>query len=108
FGRDVHQALVRRTVAAIRGIDPDRPLIIDGVDGGNLAMPELTDLGMIHSGRGYAPYPVTHWGADWWQGWRDGDAPRWPGVVYEGRAWDRGGVRAFYEPGQSVEGGGNK
>ena len=26
--------------------------------------------------------------ADWWQGWRDGDAPRWPGVVYEGQAWN--------------------
>ena len=26
-------------------------------------MPELADLGLIHSGRGYAPYPVTHWGA---------------------------------------------
>ena len=48
--------------------------------------PSSPDLGLVHSGRGYAPYPVSHWGADWWQGWRDGDAPRWPGVVYQGRA----------------------
>ena len=88
---------------AVRGIDPDRPIVIDGLDGGNLAMPELGDLGLVHSGRGYAPYPVSHWGADWWQGWREGDAPRWPGVVYQGRAWDRDDLRAFYEPWRAVE-----
>ena len=66
-------------------------------------MPELADLGVTHSGRGYAPYPVSHWGADWWDGWRLGDAPRWPGVVYEGRAWSKDDLRAFYEPWRAVE-----
>ena len=103
FSRALHADLMRRCVGAIRSIDPDRPLIVDGLDGGNLAMPELTDLGLIHSGRGYAPYPVSHWGADWWQGWRLGDAPRWPGVVYEGRAWNVDDLRAFYEPWRAVE-----
>jgi endoglucanase len=103
FTRDNHAALIRRTVAAIRAIDPDRPIAIDGLDGGNLAMPELTDLGLTHSGRGYAPYPVSHWGAEWWDGWKAGDAPRYPGVHYEGKHWGAQELRAFYEPWRAVQ-----
>jgi aryl-phospho-beta-D-glucosidase BglC (GH1 family) len=103
FSRESHESLVRRTVAAIRAIDPTRPIVIDGLDGGNLAMPELTDLGLTHSGRGYAPYPVSHWGAEWWDGWRQGGEPRYPGVLYEGRRWGKDDIRAFYEPWRAVE-----
>lgn len=105
FTRELHERLIRRTVAAIRRVDPVRPIVIDGLDGGNLAMPELADLadvGVSHSGRGYAPYPVSHWGASWFDGWKDGDAPRWPGVRYEGRAWDVDALRDFYEPWRTV------
>jgi len=102
FSRDTHERLIRRTVAAIRAIDATRSIIIDGLDGGNLAMPELTDLGLTHSGRGYAPYPVSHWGADWFDGWKLGDAPRWPGVEFEGRRWDRDDLLAFYGPWRDV------
>jgi endoglucanase len=103
FTRDRHEALIRRTVAAIRAIDPRRPIAIDGLDGGNLAMPELADLGVTHSGRGYQPYPVSHWGAEWWDGWKLGDAPRYPGVLYEGKHWDADDLRAFYEPWRAVQ-----
>jgi endoglucanase len=37
FTREIHAALIHRTVAAIRAIDPARPIVIDGLDGGNLA-----------------------------------------------------------------------
>ncbi len=103
FSRANHEALVRRTVAAVRRIDPERPITIDGLDGGNLAMPELAELGLTHSGRGYAPYPVSHWGAEWWDGWRAGDAPRYPGVLYEGRRWDQAALRDFFEPWRAAE-----
>lgn len=103
FSRDVHASLMRRTAGAIRAIDPGRPITIDGLDGGNLAMPELADLGATHSGRGYQPYPVSHWGAPWWDGWREGDAPRYPGVSYAGTVWGPDEVRAFYEPWREVE-----
>ena len=103
FTRERHAALIRRTVAAIRAIDPDRPITVDGLDGGNLAMPELADLGVTHSGRGYQPYPVSHWGADWWDGWKAADAPRYPGVLYEGKRWGKDQLRTFYEPWRAVE-----
>jgi hypothetical protein len=100
--RENHAALIRRTVSAIRAIDPARPLVIDGLDGGNLAMPELADLGVTHSTRGYAPYPVSHWGATWWEGWRPGDAPRWPGSL-RGQGWTKDDLREFYAPWLAVE-----
>lgn len=103
FTRDVHEALVRRTVAAIRAVDGARPISIDGLDGGNLAMPELADLGLTHSTRAYARYPVTRWGAEWFDGWKLGDASRWPGVDFEGRRWDEDDLRAFYDPWREVE-----
>lgn len=103
FTRDRHAALIRRTVAAIRSVDEDRPIVIDGVDGGNLVIPELADLGVTQSGRGYQPYPVSHWGAEWWDGWKAGDAPRYPGVAFEGRTWDQAALRRFYAPWRAIE-----
>jgi len=103
FTRASHEVLIRRTVASIRAIDSSRPITIDGLDGGNLAMPELADLDVTHSGRGYTPYPISHWGAEWWQGWKEGDAPRYPGVLYEGKRWGKDEIRAFYQPWLEVE-----
>jgi endoglucanase len=101
--RENHAAIMRRTIGAIRAIVPDRPITVDGLDGGNLAMPELAGLGLTHSGRGYQPYPVSHWGAEWWQGWRNGDGPGYPGGLYDGKRWDQAQLREFYAPWREVE-----
>lgn len=100
--RENHAALIRRTVAAIRAIDPAREIAIDGLGGGNIAMPELADLGVIHSGRGYQPMPVSHWGASWWTGWRSADGPIYPGVFWEGRIWDKTTLHEHYAPWREV------
>jgi endoglucanase len=101
-----HAALIRRAVAAIRAIDPDREIVIDGLGGGHLAMPELADLGVIHSGRGYQPMPVSHYRANWWDGHTTAPAPEYPGQVWEGRTWGRAALRDFYQPWRDVEAGG--
>lgn len=101
-----HAALMRRTVAAIRAIDPQRELMIDGLDGGSLAMPELAGLGVMQSGRGYQPMPVTHHGATWWPDVASAPAPRYPGLVWQGQVWDRAALRAFYAPWRALEAGG--
>ena len=104
--RDNHAALMRRTVAAIRAIDPEREVVIDGLGGGHLAMPELADLGVVHSGRGYQPMPVSHYQAGWWDGHATAPAPEYPGQVWEGRVWDRDTLREFYQPWRDVEAAG--
>lgn len=104
--RESHAALIRRTVAAIRSIDPARPLVIGGLDGGHTALPELADLGVVQSGRGYQPYPVSHWGADWMDAWRGVQAPLYPGLAWRGKMWDQAALREFYQPWRAVEAAG--
>jgi endoglucanase len=101
--RASHAALIRRTVAAIRAIDPAREIVIDGLGGGNLALPELADLDVAHSGRGYQPMPVSHYRATWWGGYAAAPEPMYPGIEWEGRIWDRELLRAFYQPWRDIE-----
>lgn len=103
FDRAVHERLMRRTVAAIRAIDPDREIVLNGIGGGHYALPEFADLGVVHSGRGYQPMAVSHYGAGWWSGSPGLPIPEYPGLVYEGRSWDRAALRDFYEPWREIE-----
>lgn len=91
-----HAALIRRATAAIRAIDPGREIVIDGLDGGNLAMPELAALDVIQSGRGYQPMPVSHWGAQWWTGWKTAPGPVYPGTQWDGKTWDKAVLHQSY------------
>jgi hypothetical protein len=101
--RKNHAALIRRTVAGIRAIDPQREIVIDGLGGGYFAMPELADLGVIHSGRGYQPMPVSHHKATWWSGHTLAPRPRYPGLLWQGRFWNRAALRNSYRQWRDVE-----
>jgi aryl-phospho-beta-D-glucosidase BglC (GH1 family) len=101
--RQKHAALIRRTVAAVRTIDPDREITIDGLGGGYLAMPELAGLGVTHSARGYHPMPVTHHKASWWAGHVHAPAPRYPGLIWQGHFWNRSALRRCYRAWRKVE-----
>lgn len=103
FTRAAHEAVIRRTAAAIRSVSPHRPIVVDGLNGGNLALPELADLGATHSARGYQPMSVSHHGAPWWSGSAAMAMPPAYPVQYDGRWWDRDGLRDFYEPWRQVE-----
>jgi hypothetical protein len=101
--RKSHAALIRRTVSAIRAIDPAREIVIDGLGGGYLAIPELAALGVVHSGRGYHPMPVSHHRATWWDGHHRAPEPRYPGLHWQGRKWDRAALRDSYRAWRDVE-----
>jgi hypothetical protein len=101
--RENHAVLIRRTVAAIRAIDPAREIVIDGLGGGHLAMLELSDLGVIHSGRGYQPMPISHYRAVWWPGHAEAPEPVYPGLEWDGRIWNRESLREFYNPWREVQ-----
>jgi aryl-phospho-beta-D-glucosidase BglC (GH1 family) len=105
FTRDAHEAVIRHAVGAVRAISPDRPLVIDGLDGGNLAMPELADLGVTQSVRGYQPMSVSHYQASWWPEHRGLPAPSYP-CDHDGRWWDEAGLRQFYAPWRELEAAG--
>ncbi len=99
--REIHADLIRRIVAGIGAIDPERAIVIDGLEGGHVAMPELADLDVIHSTRGYQPMPVSHQGATWWDGWK-GHAPEYPGGDWWNQSWDRNALHEFYAPWREV------
>jgi aryl-phospho-beta-D-glucosidase BglC (GH1 family) len=101
--RKNHAAIIRRTVAAIRVIDPQRAVVIDGLDGGGVAMPELADLGVVHSGRGYQPMPISHHQATWWVGHVNSPVPVYPGLQWQGRTWNLSTLRGSYEPWRDVQ-----
>jgi endoglucanase len=101
--RENHRLVIKRTVDAIREIDPEREIVIDGLAGGNLALPELADLGVIHSGRGYQPMALTHYQASWTEECMDIPEPVYPGTPWLGRLWDKETLREYYQPWQKVE-----
>lgn len=103
FTREGHEKVIRRTVAAIRAVDPDRAIVIDGLEGGNLAMPELGDLGLTHSCRGYQPMTVSHYKAGWWAPAAAFSEPVYPGGEWNGKTWDRDAIAEFYGPWREVE-----
>jgi aryl-phospho-beta-D-glucosidase BglC (GH1 family) len=103
LSRENHAQIMRRTAAAIRQIDPQRQIIIDGLGGGHLAMPELADLGALHSGRGYQPMPVSHYQANWWPGYDQAPEPVYPGLEWDGRTWTLETLRQYYQPWRGVE-----
>ncbi|MCL2628572.1 MAG: cellulase family glycosylhydrolase [Oscillospiraceae bacterium] len=104
FTRKRHEKVMRRTIGAIRKADPQRLLILNGIGGGGTAIPELADTGVIHSGRGYAPYTVSHYQAGWAQTddsyvWKK---PEYPGLS-DGEMWDNAKLREYYKPWLEVE-----
>ncbi len=109
--REDHAKVIRMTVDAIRSVDPEREIVIDGFNGGGSALPELADLGkqgVVHSGRGYEPFQVTHYKAEWVRGGADWAAPEYPGEVAPGQVRDRAWIREYYKPWREVEAEGVK
>ena len=103
FTRDNHEHVMRTAIAAIRAIDPHREIVLDGISGGGVAIPELSDVGAVHSGRGYAPFGISHYMATWC-GVKEGD---WPAPVYPGESWgeywDKEALKRYYAPWLEVE-----
>jgi endoglucanase len=68
--------VVRQAVAAIRDRDPDRLIVSDGLSYGNEPVPEIADLGVVQSCRGYRPHELTHHRCEWMPGHEA--VPSWP------------------------------
>lgn len=96
--RENHKAIMARVVSEIRKITPNRKIICDGLCGGHVAAPELADLNVIMSGRGYTPFRLTHYKAEWNKDSNKWDYPKWPGIECDGVKWNRQALLDFYKP----------
>jgi endoglucanase len=92
-----HERVMRRATQAIRAIDPDRLIILDGLRWGREPLPELADLGVAQSCRAYDPMPISHYQASW-AGGEKFPEPVWPGVESGGQRWDRARLEKHYQP----------
>jgi hypothetical protein len=79
---EVYRRVAQAAAAAIRAANPAHLIIADGNNMGSTVIPELADLNIAQSCRGYHPGIVSHYKAPWAN--KDVDhlpEPRWPGTV---------------------------
>ena len=83
---------------AIRQENPTHLIIADGNNTGSSVIPELTDLDIAQSCRGYTPGIISHYKAPWAN--KDPDhlpEPKWPGQVGD-KYLSRAMLDSFYKP----------
>ena len=79
----------RGAIKAIRAVDPDRLIIVDGMNVGQKPATALASDGIAQSMHGYMPARVTHYKASW-AGGMNWPEPTWPlkvGNQTQDRAW---------------------
>jgi endoglucanase len=91
-----YEEIVRALVAGIREVDPNRLIVADGLDIGQIPVPGLADLGLVQSTRGYQPKAVSHYTATWVprEEFETMNPPTWPLKDDKGVVWDRAKLKA--------------
>jgi aryl-phospho-beta-D-glucosidase BglC (GH1 family) len=90
---DVYRKVAKAASDAIRKENPQALIIADGNSGGNLVVPELTDLEIAQSCRGYFPHAISHYKAPW----ANADPEHLPTPVWPGRVGNQDLNRAMLE-----------
>jgi aryl-phospho-beta-D-glucosidase BglC (GH1 family) len=95
---DLYRKLAQAAADAIRRENPKHLVIADGNNVGNTVIPEIVDLNIAQSCRGYNPGIISHYKAPWAN--RDPDSlpePKWPGQVGD-RYLSRAILEEYYKP----------
>ncbi|EDY85210.1 Cellulase (glycosyl hydrolase family 5) [Verrucomicrobiia bacterium DG1235] len=92
---ETYHRVAKAAVERIRSVAPKHLVVADGNSGGHVAVPELADLNIAQSCRGYWPFNISHHKAPWV--YKDPDAlpaPTWP----DGPEANRDALKEFYKP----------
>ncbi len=95
---DVYRKVAKAAAEAIRKENAKHIIIADGNDVGNKVIPEIIDLDIAQSCRGYTPGIISHYKAPWAN--KDPDSlpePKWPGQVGD-RYLSRTILEDYYKP----------
>jgi endoglucanase len=95
---ELYRAVAKRAVDAIRAANPDRLILADGNSVGNNVTPELKDLNIAQSCRGYFPGYISHYKAPWAN--KDPEKcplPVWPGTM-NGEQFGKPRLETYYRP----------
>ena len=94
----VYRKVALAASQAIRKSNPNHMVIADGNDVGASVIPEITDLNIAQSCRGYFPHYVSHYRAPWvYKNPDDAPMPVWPGVI-DGKSFSRKNLEELYKP----------
>jgi len=95
---ETYRKIAKGCLDVIRKENPDRLVVADGNDGGSSVTPELEDLPIAQSCRGYYPHYVSHYRAGWvWKNPNDAPTPVWPGKI-DGKEFNKQVLEDFYKP----------
>jgi len=95
---DIYRKIAKGAAEAIRRVNPGHLVIADGNRVGNDIIPEIEDLKIAQSCRGYFPGAVSHYKAPWAN--KDPEhmpLPKWPGQVGE-KYFSRQMLEDYYKP----------
>ena len=95
---NVYAAVIKKAADAIWAQDPRRLLIADGLNWGRKPSNLIKELGIAQATRGYEPFTLTHYKADWVQGSDDFALPVWPSVMVPGYLYgfEKNDIRSIY------------
>ena len=77
----VYAAVIKKAADKIREKDPERLLISDGLAWGSRPSRLIADMGIAQAARGYTPFNLTHYRAEWADGSDNFPLPSWPAAV---------------------------
>jgi len=95
---DIYRKVAKAAAEAIRNENPDHLVIADGNNVGNKVIPEITDLKIAQSCRGYYPGAISHYKAPWAN--KDPEhmeLPKWPGQIGD-KNFNKQMLEDYYKP----------
>jgi endoglucanase len=94
----LYREVAKKSMETIKSHNPNHMVIADGNNVGSDVIPEIFDLDIGQSCRGYYPHYISHYRASWVFKNPD-DAPPvvWPGVI-DGKNFSKNDLVKFYEP----------
>ena len=95
---ELYRKITQGCLEVIHRYNPERLVVADGNNSGGEITPELNDLKVGQSCRGYFPGEVSHYRAPWvWKNPADSPTPVWPGKI-DGTYYNLKSIEDFYAP----------
>jgi endoglucanase len=95
---DIYRKVAKNALEAIRSQNPDHLVVADGNNVGRDVIPEIADLDIAQSCRGYNPAIISHYKAPWvYKDTENLPVPKWPGQVGD-QYLSRAMLEEMYQP----------
>ncbi len=94
----IYRKVAKKAAETIWGQNADHQVIADGNDIGSSVIPEIADLNIGQSCRGYFPHYISHYRAPWvFENPDLAPMPAWPGEI-DGKYFGRKNLEDLYAP----------